>query len=147
MRQELLYRHALLFWVLYVFQGFAATFANAQESLGGIREYRGQHIVLLTDVAPTEEVADLTTSFDAAVSHWADLFQVDPEKIRDWKVAAYIMTNRQRFENAGYVNPLVRQFREGIRKGILSSATNNHRHTTDAICSCMKACIGSWKKH
>ncbi len=151
MRQELLYRHALLFWVLYVFQGFAATFANAQESLGGIREYRGQHIVLLTDVAPTEEVADLTTSFDAAVSHWADLFQVDPEKIRDWKVAAYIMTNRQRFENAGYVNPLVRQFREGHQEGDLifcneqpSAYYRRHLLLHEGVHWFMEKALGGW---
>lgn len=117
--QPLGQRHVLAGLVLVATQVFVCSSIWAQELNSAFHRFEGEHIELITDVAPTPEVRDLTAAFDAGVRHWADLFHADAAKVATWKVKAYIMTERKRFENSGLISPTIRTFREGHQEGDL----------------------------
>ncbi len=86
---------------------------------GNFRRYEGRHIVLITDVPESSQVQELTAAFDAGVNQWCARFGVPEKRVEDWRVKAFLMTDRTRFENAGFVNRGMRQFREGHQEGDL----------------------------
>jgi hypothetical protein len=111
--------HLLAGLVLLGAHLFLGPILLAQSEKSGFQQFKGAHIELITDVASSPELQELTAAFDAGVRHWTDLFHADASKVVDWKVKAFIMTERERFENAGLISATIRTFREGHQEGDL----------------------------
>lgn len=72
----------------------------------------GQHIRLVTDVAP-DEADELIASFDAAVDQWAQLWEVAPDRLTEWTVDAWVMRDVDAFESADQIAADVPDFPYG----------------------------------
>lgn len=81
----------------------------------GIRKLTSRHLTLYTDLPADAEVDRLPAVFDQAVPQWAEYFGVaDPgatgsasaeNKLRDWRVRALLIQDRQRFDSLGLMPP------------------------------------------
>lgn len=106
-----------------VARGEAAEFAlpefdDGKIAAAGIRKLTGKHLILYTDLPETvADVQLLPQVFDAAVPLWAKYFDVDPAKLADWQVAAYVMESKARFEGAGLYTLDLPEFPNGFQKG------------------------------
>ena len=90
----------------------------------------GQHIRLTTDVAP-DEAAELVASFDAAVPQWAKLLELDPKRLDDWSVNAWVMRDVNRFYNAKQIAADVPDFPYGyaLNNRVYVKAQPSHYYT------------------
>jgi len=105
-------------WFQLAVVGSAAEFAAPRQvderraAQVGLRKVVGRHLRLYTDLPPSDAVDLLPVVFDAAVPLWAEYFQIDPEKVRNWRVQGYLMQDRAKFaalrllpkENLGFAN-------------------------------------------
>ncbi|MCO8123724.1 hypothetical protein NHH03_18405 [Stieleria sp. TO1_6] len=73
----------------------------AIQSSAALRVVRGKHVVLTSDSGTQESLNELVIAFDAAVVQWERFFDLPPGKLDDWSIDAYLMTDRQRFHDAG----------------------------------------------
>lgn len=67
----------------------------------GLRELRGKHISIVTDIAAADEVDELPAVFDAAVVEWAKYFGVAAERLEPFQPTAYLMSDKNVFRQAG----------------------------------------------
>ncbi len=110
-------RHVYQLLVLALFLFTQCGLASADDANGEFHRYQGKHILLITDTPPTPATADLVLAFDHAVTYWTTLFGQNSLITDDWKVTAYLMRERVRFENAGLFDRSVREFQEGHQEG------------------------------
>ncbi len=73
----------------------------AQIPAEGIREIRGKHLRLWTDVPANPAVDELPQVFDAAVAQWAEYFGVPLKQTADWQVQGFLIRERAKFEALG----------------------------------------------
>ncbi|MDX1965003.1 MAG: hypothetical protein SFX18_17790 [Pirellulales bacterium] len=85
----------------------------SQARAHGIRELRGQHIVLLTDVPSLPVVDELPAVFDAFVPQLCEYFAVPAERVRNWQIRVFLMENRQLFADCGLLPDNLPQFENG----------------------------------
>ena len=71
---------------------------SARAAALGIRKLESHHLVLYTDVPSAPEVDRLPEIFDRAVPQWANYFDVPRDKISDWRMQAYLIAERQKFD-------------------------------------------------
>ncbi|QDT01028.1 hypothetical protein [Adhaeretor mobilis] len=64
----------------------------------GLRELRGKHLRLFTDLPASESVDELPSVFDAAVPVWAKYFGVPLEATATWRVQGFLIKDREKFE-------------------------------------------------
>jgi hypothetical protein len=83
----------------------------------GIRKLSGRHLTLYTDVPSSPAVDQLPTVFDAAVPLWAAYFQIDPKKLLDWHVQAYLIADRESFARLHLLPEANLQFENGFSQG------------------------------
>jgi hypothetical protein len=91
----------------------AALAANDSRA-ASIREVKGKHFTLVTDVASSPAVDGLPDVFDQALPQWRTYFQVDADKEPDWQVTGYLIQSRERFEQAGLIPKDLPKFRNGF---------------------------------
>jgi hypothetical protein len=82
-----------------------------------IRKLVGKHIDIYTDLAAAADVEELPQVFDAAVPLWCAYFDVDPEKIADWKLIGAVMQQKEPFERAGLYLKSLPDFPSGYNVG------------------------------
>jgi hypothetical protein len=82
----------------------------------GIRKLVGVHIDLYTDLPSGPAVDSLPAAFDAAVPQWAAYFGVDPARTDDWKVRAFVIGDRAKFDALGLM-PVGQEFEHGYAIG------------------------------
>lgn len=84
----------------------------------GIRTLAGKHITIHTDLPVSKEVDRLPAQFDQAVPQWAAYFGVSPGKTDSWKVTAFLIADRSKFDALGLMPKKGDDtFRHGISMG------------------------------
>jgi hypothetical protein len=89
---------------------------DARARAAGIRKLVGEHIELYTDLPSGPEADSLPAAFDAAVPQWAAYFGVDPARTDDWKVRAFVIGDRAKFDALGLM-PVGQDFEHGFASG------------------------------
>ncbi len=90
---------------------------EAKVRSAGIRKLASRHLILYTDVASDPQTDQLPSIFDQAVPQWAEYFGVDQVKTIDWRVRAYIIADRRRFDALGLMPAGHEEFVNGISFG------------------------------
>ena len=73
----------------------------------------GKHIKLATDIEDPKQSQELMDSFDAAVSQWAALWQLDESSLKDWSVDACVIRDKAKFQREGLIPPSLKDFKFG----------------------------------
>ena len=95
--------------------GDLAGLRAADES--GLRQRQGRHIRLVTDLQDSPQLDDWVAAFDAAVPLWSTFWTQDPDRLADWRVTAYVMTNKGDFADRGLIPAELPDFRFGYQSG------------------------------
>src|SRR5690606_14912780 len=77
----------------------------------------GRHVRLVTDLPDSPQLNEYVAAFDAAVPHWAPYWQVDAKKLKDWRVTAFLMNDKQTFVARGLVPRALPDFPNGYQAG------------------------------
>ena len=93
------------------------TIDEGKVAAAGIRKLEGRHITIYTDVPPNEDIAELTTVFDAAVPLYCEYFEIEPAQVADWKIVAYLVRDKERFQGAGLFPDDLPPFPNGFTRG------------------------------
>ncbi len=83
----------------------------------GIRKIDGRHVELYTDIPADPAVDELPRLFDLAVPQWCDYFEVDPAVAQSWRMAAYLINDKAKFEQAGLLPADLPPFLNGFQRG------------------------------
>ena len=81
----------------------------------GIRKLSGRHISIYTDLRDDPAVDELPTVFDAAVPLWCAYFGVAPATLNEWRVVAYVIRDKQRFQTANVLRSDLAPFMNGYQ--------------------------------
>ncbi len=84
---------------------------------GGFRVLDGRHITLVTDLPSTTAVDELPQVVDAAVPLLAARFGIDARQVRDWRVLAMVISDREKFAAAGLMPTGNEAFPDGLSLG------------------------------
>jgi hypothetical protein len=85
--------------------------------MGQLVRRSGRHIELVTDLESAVEAENLVASFDAAVPQWAEFWQLEPDAVAGWKVAAFVIRNRSLFRQQGLIPDHIPKFPFGYASG------------------------------
>ncbi len=96
--------------------GWAGSLAAA-EPAAGFRKIEGQHLTLITDLAPSPDVDELPRVLDAAFGQWCEYLSLDAARHADWHATGYLMQSKQRFQQAGYWRDDLPPFPNGFSTG------------------------------
>ena len=80
----------------------------------GLRDFVGKHLTLYTDLPATPALAELPLAFDAAVPQWCRFFKVDPARVANWRMHAFLMKDKARFVAAGVLPASLPEFKNGF---------------------------------
>ena len=83
----------------------------------GLRIIEGKHVTIYTDVPASDKIDELPTIFDAAVPQWCEYFGVDVAKTKPWKMQAFLIRDKTRFEKAGLIPAGLPKFPAGLNQG------------------------------
>lgn len=83
----------------------------------GLRVIEGKHITIFTDVPTRDSIDQLPAIFDAAVPQWCEYFEVDVETTKPWKMQAFLIRDKERFEKANLIPDDLPKFPAGINRG------------------------------
>lgn len=95
----------------------ARSIDKAKLTRQGFRVLEGRHATLVTDLAPSPQVDELPKVIDAAVPLLAERFGIDPAAVRDWRVLAMLLDDRQKFAAAGLMPEGNAEFPHGLSIG------------------------------
>lgn len=93
----------------------SATGAQLRELPAGFERVTGEYIDVITDMPLNDELRALPQVFDAAMPQWCEEFGVALEEVATWRVEAFIMLDRGRFEMAGFIPEDVPNFPFGFQ--------------------------------
>jgi hypothetical protein len=88
-----------------------------QVSAAGIRQLRGKHLLLYTDIPERVDIDELTTVFDAAVPQWCRLLDVREVKTKPWCLVAFLIRDREKFQKTGLMPDDLPDFPTGFNRG------------------------------
>lgn len=83
----------------------------------GIRKLTGKHLTLYTDLPAAPDVDELPEVFDQAVPQWCEYFGVASAKVEDWRMTAFVMSEKERFVAAGALPDDLPEFEFGYQQG------------------------------
>ncbi|WP_148618564.1 hypothetical protein [Mariniblastus fucicola] len=83
----------------------------------GIRSIEGRYVTIYTDAPESDAVEELPVIFDAAVPQWCEYFGVDVAETEPWKMKAFLIRDKSRFETAGLIPADLPKFPAGINRG------------------------------
>ena len=77
----------------------------------------GKHLVLYTDLPSSPAIDELPLVFDLAVPQWSAYFSVADPQSGPWKVAGYLIQDKERFRRAGLIPADLPEFLHGFHRG------------------------------
>jgi hypothetical protein len=83
----------------------------------GIRLLESEHLLLFTDTRQEIGVEEFPRAFDLAVGHWCNYFSIDKKRAKQWKMRAFIIENKDRFQKAGLFPDSLPPFPAGFQFG------------------------------
>ena len=87
---------------------------DAAAAAAGIRRLEGRHLVLYTDFPSEKRTDALPTVFDQALPQWCKYFEVEPAKMRDWRLTGFLIKDRKLFRRLGLLPPELPPFEHGF---------------------------------
>ncbi len=84
----------------------------------GIRRLDGAHLTLYTDLPPSPDVDELPQVFDAAVDPWCDYFRLPRQRAAAWKIVAYVIDRKERFQATMLLPDDLPPFLHGYQRGL-----------------------------
>lgn len=105
-------RFVLILWLAC---GMAAASAQLRELPAGFERVTGEYIDVITDMPLSDELRELPQVFDAAIPLWCEEFGVALEEVATWRIEAFMMLDRGRFELAGFIPENVPNFPYGFQ--------------------------------
>lgn len=75
------------------------------------------HLSIITDLPIDDELKLLPGVFDQAMTAWCSHFSVPQNDTEEWRATMYLMLDRQRFQQAGFIPADVPQFQHGWHSG------------------------------
>ena len=79
-----------------------------------IRELRGKHLRLFTDLPPSKSIDELPAAFDAAVPLWCKYFGIAEESVATWRVQSFLIGDREKFDELGLLPTDNQEFLNGF---------------------------------
>jgi hypothetical protein len=101
-------------WILMVVALLGGLSASADDSL---RRLKGQFLQLTTDLESQVEAQRLVDSFDAAVPQWIGFWNLAEADLTGFRVDAFVMRDKSRFEREGLIPANVPDFPFGYAMG------------------------------
>jgi len=89
---------------------------EARAAAAGLRKLSSRHLVLYTDLPPSEPIDVLPKIFDQAFPQWCAYFGVDPVEHADWQMTGFLMKERPPFEEAGVLPRSLPPFPHGYAR-------------------------------
>ena len=83
----------------------------------GVFVSTGKHINLYSDIDDADQRREWVDLFDAATKQWCNLFNVDYETTKPWKMTAIVMQDETRIRNAGLIPDDLPEFPAGYNRG------------------------------
>ncbi len=83
----------------------------------GIRVIPGTHVQLYTDLPSGPEIDGIPHLFDLAVPEWAAYLGVPADRIAGWQLRGYLMSDPEKFRQAGLLPEDLPPFRHGFQEG------------------------------
>lgn len=83
----------------------------------GLRVLSGRHVTVYTDAPSSRSIDELVDVFDAAVPKWCAYFEVPETRAKPWKLQAFVMRDKLRFERAGLIPRNLPEFPAGLNQG------------------------------
>ncbi len=83
----------------------------------GLRVIASEHCELVTDMAPSPEIDQLPHLIDLALPQWAKRFDVEASQTVDWRMRAYFISDRTKFEALGLMPQGREDFPHGLAVG------------------------------
>ena len=74
----------------------------------------GKHLTLYTDLPAAPALEELPRIFDAAVPQWCRFFKVEPARVANWRMHAFLMKDKARFVAAGVLPASLPDFKNGF---------------------------------
>ena len=90
---------------------------NERLAKAGLRVIESVHCELVTDLPSSVEIDQLPLLIDLAVPIWAKRFDVEPRQTTDWRVRAYLIDDRAKFEAMGLMPEGREEFPHGLALG------------------------------
>ncbi len=90
---------------------------SGQVAAAGLRQLRGKHLLLFTDIPERADIEELVTVFDAAVPQWCRLLDVRETKAKPWCLVAFLIRDREKFMAAGLMPDDLPDFPTGFNRG------------------------------
>lgn len=107
--------YAKFLFILIHACGMTTAMGQRRELPAGFQRVTGEYIDVITDMPLSDELRELPQVFDAAVPLWCEQFGVAVEEVSAWRVEAFIMLDRGRFEQAGFMPDDVPNFPYGFQ--------------------------------
>jgi hypothetical protein len=83
----------------------------------GFTELASEHLTLVTDLPIDDEIRQLVDAFEVAMPQWQDYFGIEKIDEAPWRATVYLMGDRPKFVEAGYLTPELPPFLEGYQAG------------------------------
>jgi hypothetical protein len=108
----------------------AAPVDDSRLAAAGIRKLESRHLTLYTDMPSSPAIDALPALFDEAVPLWGAYFGVGPRKTADWRVRAFLIGDRTKFEALDLLPTevtLVHGYAKGGDVWLLDQSTDYYR--------------------
>lgn len=112
-----LYPPAILLLPIVLLACCHAVAAGQGELPPGMHRISGKYVDVITDMPLDDALRELPKVFDAAVPHWCAAFDVDIDRVSQWRAQAYVMRSRERFLRTGLLPDNLPQFPYGFQWG------------------------------
>lgn len=89
---------------------------DAKLAAAGIRKIEGRHLTVYTDL-PRGDMDGYPRVFDLAVPQWRDYFGIRREDMDKWRMTAYVIKNKQLFQQQGLLYDRLPPFQHGWQEG------------------------------
>ncbi len=115
-------------WLSLLLAPVPAQAQTLGELPAGFSVVSGEHIDVITDMPLSDQLRELPKVFDAALSQWCDVFEINQADVvgragignnarQGWHVVACVMLERQRFVDAGLLPKEIGTFQHGFQLG------------------------------
>ena len=90
---------------------------STQVADAGLREVKGKHFRLITDLPLDDELRSLPVVFDQAIPLWKEYFGLPIENLDDWRAVGSLIQDRERFVKLGLITAEIPDFKDGFQAG------------------------------
>ncbi len=106
----------VLSWGWTILAAFMPCALNGQQNTPS-SDLQGKHLQIITDAPEYVQTAELIPAFDAAVTRWAEVFGIPEERLKQFRIRAYLFENRARMASVGVLPNDLPAFLHGIHRG------------------------------